>query len=197
MILYFDTETTSLSPGNICQLSYIIEGNNQKVSKNFFFEVDYVCPSAQAVHGFSKERLKILSGGRKFYGYREEIFDDFNNADLIVAHNLPFDISFLMKEFEDNDMQFKYKNGLCSMRHFTPVCKLPRSRGTAYKYPKLTELAEFFGLYPYDATINTLHLFNCDATVHDARYDTTLLYLSLKKAIEQNIDFKNFIEKYL
>ena len=37
MIIYFDTETTGLSPGGIIQLSYIMQDSNGVVGKNFFF----------------------------------------------------------------------------------------------------------------------------------------------------------------
>jgi len=174
-----------------------MEDNDKHTSKNFFFEVDYVNPFAQKVHGFSTERLKVLSGGRRFYGYREEIYEDFKSANLIVAHNLSFDLNFLIKEFEENNMQFLYKQGLCSMRHFTPVCKILRANGRGYKYPKLSELAEYFGLYPYDTTINTAKMFNCNVDAHDARYDTTMLYLSIKNALIKDDRFKEFISKYI
>ena len=197
MILYFDTETTGLRPGNICQLSYITETREKTSAKNYFFAVDYVSPSAQAVHGFSKEKLEELSGGRRFYGFREEIHGIFREADLIVAHNLPFDLSFLMSEFEENDMCFSYKQGLCSMRHFTPVCKIARAGGKGYKYPKLSELAEFFGLYPYDTSMAAYKLFDCGANLHDARYDTAMLYMSIKNASQKDAGFKDYLEKYL
>jgi DNA polymerase-3 subunit epsilon len=197
MILFFDTETTGLSPGNICQLSYIMEYNNKSVSKNFFFEVDFVNPSAQAVHGFSKQKLQILSGGRRFFHYKEEIYEDFKEADLIISHNLSFDLNFLINEFDNNDMRFIYKQGLCSMRHFTPICRILRANGKGYKYPKLGELAEYFGLYPYDTAINTLKFFKCDVNAHDARYDTTMLYMSLKNAITKDDTFKEVYEKNL
>ena len=66
MILYFDTETTGLHPGQICQLSYVMQTKEKVESKNFFFSVDYIEPSAQMVHGFSKQKLFDLSAGRNF-----------------------------------------------------------------------------------------------------------------------------------
>ena len=62
MVIYFDTETTGLCPGRIIQLSYIKESENEAIGKNFYFAVDYIEPSAQAVHGISVEKLKELSG---------------------------------------------------------------------------------------------------------------------------------------
>lgn len=56
--IFIDTETTALEPGEIIQLTYCIcdinKNGEEKVSlsKNFFFDVDYIEPSAEAVHGF-------------------------------------------------------------------------------------------------------------------------------------------------
>ena len=36
MIIYFDTETTGLYPGQICQLSYVMQDEGKVVAKNFF-----------------------------------------------------------------------------------------------------------------------------------------------------------------
>ena len=51
MILFFDTETTGLIPGRIIQLAYIMQTGTEIKSKCFFFAVEYVEPSAVAVHG--------------------------------------------------------------------------------------------------------------------------------------------------
>ena len=68
-------------------------------AKNFFFAVNYIEPSAIAVHGFTPEKLAILSDGKTFSSEADEIYDDFLSADLIVAHNVKFDIGFLIAEF--------------------------------------------------------------------------------------------------
>ena len=55
-LLFFDTETTSVKPGHICQLSYITVDTTTKpqrtIGKNFFFTVDEMDPGAEEVHGF-------------------------------------------------------------------------------------------------------------------------------------------------
>ena len=61
MILFFDTETTGLFPGRIIQLSYVMTDGQTTVAKNFFFGVDYIEPSASAVHGFTVEKLKVFA----------------------------------------------------------------------------------------------------------------------------------------
>lgn len=185
MIIYFDTETTGLTPGRIIQLSYVIEDGENVTAKNFFFAVEYVPIEAVKIHGFSAEKLAVLSGGKTFSDCTDEIEDDFNKATLIVAHNVKFDIGFLQAEFSYQDRIFKYNDTFDTMKFFVPICKLLRSNHSGYKYPKLTELTEFLDIYSYDITTNCIKLFNNASAFHDARYDTTALYLCVKKAREQ------------
>ena len=114
MLIYLDTETTGLYPGQICQLSYIIQNGTKLTPKNFFFSVDYVEKSAQMIHGFSVELLKQLSGGNDFSCDICEIERDFLSANCLIAHNTAFDFSFLRKEFERQNKVFMCKSDFCS-----------------------------------------------------------------------------------
>lgn len=57
-LVVFDTETTDLRPGQICQLSYLIAADGVVAGKNLFFSVDEMNESSQAVHGMSIEMLE-------------------------------------------------------------------------------------------------------------------------------------------
>lgn len=195
MILYFDTETTGLRPGQICQISYIIQDKNGATAKNFFFSVDFVEQSAFLVHGFSKEKLQSLSGGKKFCDSFLEIKEDFMNADLIVSHNTSFDFSFMRKEYERLNEIFLIKNEFCSMKKFTPICKLKRKSGEGFKYPKLSELCEFLGICDEEVQKNTQKLFSACSSFHDARFDTSAVYLAVNKGLEK--DYFKEIKQYL
>ncbi len=177
MIIYLDTETTGLRPGNICQLTYVMQSGSSVTAKNFFFEVDSVEYGAYMVHGFSVEKLRSLSHGKRFLDHLDEISRDLSNADVIVAHNVQFDIMFLGAEFTNCGVDFCLNNAYCTMKKMTPVCKLPRTNGVGYKYPKLTELCSKFGVT--EAVINraTVELFGATASYHDARFDTAALYV--------------------
>lgn len=178
MIIFFDTETTGLTPGHIIQLSYIMLDGDNAIGKNFYFSVPFVPPEAVAVHGLSAEKLKILSNGRTFGEFLEEIDDDFRAADLTVAHNFAFDYKFMSAEFSYYERIFHYNESFDTMKKFTPLLKLPRQNGTGYKYPKLTELAEFFDLYPYDVSRRSAELFKGGELAHDARYDVTATFMA-------------------
>lgn len=180
MVLYFDTETTGLMPGRIIQLSYILDDGAEAKGKNFYFAVDYIEPSAVAVHGISVEKLKILSDGKTFSDYQDEIYDDFSSAGLIVAHNAPFDIGFLIAEFRYLDRIFRYNESLDTMRFFTPVMKLKRSSSASYKYPKLSELINYAEVFPYDVSRASEKLFSVTCPdFHNAVFDTTAMYLAV------------------
>ena len=101
-LLFFDTETTSVKPGHICQLSYITVDTTTKpqttIGKNFFFTVDEMDPGAEEVHGFSLEKLYELSEGMEFLDQLQDFMKDFFDADFVIGHNVQFDIKFLKHE---------------------------------------------------------------------------------------------------
>ncbi len=195
MIIFFDTETTGLYPGQICQLSYIMQTKENISAKNFFFSVHYVEPSALAVHGFSVQKLKELSLGKGFSDFFDEIRLDFEKADLICAHNTNFDFSFMRKEFERLGKTFYINNEFCSMKKSTPICKLSRKSGVGYKYPKLSELCEFLSISDAEISQKSCDLFGSNASFHDARFDTSALYLAVNKCIKLDYfkDLKNYL----
>lgn len=193
MTIYFDTETTGLTPGRIIELAYILDYGTKVETKNFFFAVDYVPESASKIHGITTEKLKVLSGGKTFSDYADEIYNDFSSADLIIAHNVEFDIKFLQAEFSYLNQTFTYNAKLDTMTFFTPIIKLLRRSG-GYKYPKLNEVMEFMEIYPYDVTRFCTQNFNSlDISFHDARFDTATLYLSVKAYAEKDQNFKQTI----
>lgn len=196
MIIFFDTETTGLAPGHVIQLSYVMLSGEEIKGKNFFFSVPYVPPEATAVHGLTAEKLFHLSGGRTFGEFLEEIDDDFRAADLTVAHNFAFDYKFMSAEFSYYDRIFHYKESFDTMKKFTPLLRLPRANGVGYKYPKLTELAEFFELYPYDITRRSVQIFGDGAAAHDARYDVTATFMAFLCGAELLPEAKSALDTF-
>ena len=183
MIICFDTETTSLRPGQICQLSYTMQSGNDICARNFFFSVDSMDYSAFMVHGFSMEKLNRLSNGKKFKDYIDIIENDFNSASLIVSHNTAFDFMFMRTEFERLGRTFYTNKEFCTMKSFTPVCKIPKKRGEGFKYPKLSELCQFLNISDRQIQLTSDKVFGATASFHDARFDTTAVLLALNIAI--------------
>lgn len=192
-LVFLDTETSDKSPGQICQLTYIIYDTSKSTSdekvraKNFFFSVDYVSETAYNIHGFNIENLKNLSGNLKFKDIYKLFEKDLKESDFILGHNINFDISFLKKEFERININFEPKNLFCSMNYFKNILKLKSSIGTI-KSPKLSELLNYLKISDENIMESTNKLFNTEESYfHDARFDTTALYLAIIKSIKTNL----------
>ena len=192
-LVFLDTETSDKSPGQICQLTYIIYNTapsspDEKVrAKNFFFTVEHMAPDAYNVHGFSIEDLKSLSGNLKFKDLYKLFKKDLMESDFIIGHNINFDISFLKKEFERVSIDFVPKNLFCSMNYFKNILKLKSSIGTI-KSPKLSELLEHLKISEDEISNFTNKFFNdSESNFHDSRFDTVALYLAIIKSIKLNL----------
>lgn len=192
-ILIFDTETTGLytCENQIAQLSYVVvdENYNIDIAKNFYFAVEDVEEGASEVTGLTKEILEELSEGKKFEDYAEEIYQDFLKSDVLVAHNLSFDLGFIKMEFErlgyDADALVEGKERRCTMYRYTDILQIPHYY-YGYKFPKLEEVVNYLGVSPVILEEKTMDIFNVKDEVgyHDSRYDvvsTMYIYENLNK----------------
>jgi DNA polymerase III epsilon subunit-like protein len=181
IILVFDTETTGLpetkiiNPDtlnlwpNIVQLSYIV----YDVSKNILLNVtdaivkladdNIISEESTKIHGITNEMSK--NSGIEIEILITEMFQYLRKVDLIVGHNVSFDINILMVELlrliylkKDNMIQsdlirYKHylhfitnaKNVCCTMKLAKDLCQIKAisKLGNEYlKFPKLIELHE-------------------------------------------------------
>jgi len=184
--LIFDTETTGLAPGQICQLSYIIDEDGSATSANYYFKVSHIEPGAQRVHALSVKALETLSGGHNFEYHSDEILTDFESSDCMVAYNFDFDKSFILAEFRRIAMKPRIKSSFCTMKHFAPICKFPshgiHMNASGYKYPGLSELTRFLCIPDAVIARRASELFGLSGkeSFHDARFDATAAYLCFK-----------------
>jgi DNA polymerase-3 subunit epsilon len=187
-LLIFDTETTSIKPGHICQLSYVTIDASTKpqktVGKNFFITVDEMDPSAEAIHGFSLEKLYELSEGRYFEDLLEEFENDFRDADFVIGHNVNFDIRFMKHELEGMGIDYEPKNSFCTMNYYKNICKILRPSGD-FKNPKLEEVINFLNITKEQISAKADQLFQGSGDYHDARFDTAATYLLIIEGIKQ------------
>lgn len=207
-LLFFDTETTSIKPGSICQLSYILIDASTKpqttIGKNFFFTVDEMDPGAQAVHGFSLEKLYELSDGQEFLEFVQDFMPDFFDADFIIGHNVQFDIKFLTHEINQLyeagliDAKWAPKDTFCTMAYYKEICKIPNANGSV-KNPKLSEVIEYLGITEKEIEAKANELFEGSGNYHDARFDTAATYLlvinGMKKKLIPAGYFSNLLKK--
>ena len=199
-LLIFDTETTSIKPGHICQLSYItIDASTkpqQTIGKNFFFTVDEMDPAAEAVHGFSLEKLYDLSNGQYIEDLIEEFINDFSEADFVIGHNVNFDVRFLKLELEAMGIDYEPKNMFCTMQYYRDICKILRPSGD-YKNPKLEEVINFLGITKDQISSKANELFQGSGDYHDARFDTAATYLLIIEGLKQGYIPRGYFSKKL
>lgn len=200
-LLFFDTETTDLRPGNICQLSYILVDCSCKpqktTSKNYFFTVEEMSENAEKIHGFSLEKLYDLSNGLYFEDTYEEFLTDFVTADVIIGHNVSFDIKFLKSELEFYYGDYNPKHIFCTMNYYKDKCNFLNSKGLI-KNPSLGELIDYLNISKKYIESKCSELFEDCFDYHDARYDTTCTYLAviegIKKGFMPPLYFTNMIK---
>lgn len=186
-ILVFDTEATDLTPGQICQLAYLVEEGDSLRAHNYFFSVDDMSEGAQEVHGFSMEMLEELSGGKYFEDLAATFLPDFNSAGYWIGHNVAADERYLRVEMERAGLKLRKVPTFCTMNFASGLMNLERKVVTGRpKPPRLAELAAWYGVTEEEAADKTREWFKIpDIGLHDARFDTVLTYLSLKRAIQK------------
>ena len=185
--VFLDTETTGFSPGQIAQISMIIdEDGKEVVAKNYFFTIDYITSGAEEVCGRGIEFYSEASKGRRFKDDMNEIFEILKDATLI-AHNIKFDENFISTEFWRQNILFKPAGRFDTMEFFKNICKIPDKYGKI-KYPKLEELVNFYDINKDKVAKYSAELFgDKDYTIgfHDARYDTTAMFVVFQIYKEQ------------
>jgi len=168
--LIFDVETTGLLPQtvhtakpedlpNIIQLSYILYDIDQEYTIESFNA--YVQPKPTMVltslitklTGITREQLEIE--GIDIKHVIQAFYRAYEMADIIVGHNIQFDINMILLEDRMNDayLQGIFNNDVlkqnnkkifCTMKAGIKLCNLQRTntRGVYLKQPKLSELYE-------------------------------------------------------
>lgn len=179
--IFFDTETTSLNPGQIAQLAFIVEGHGRIVTaQNYFFTVNEMDEGAQKVHGMSLEFLREKSHGKTFADQVNEFYPYFRDSKLI-AHNLKFDEKFISSELWRVGISFKPIARQCTMEAFKEILRIPNKyrKYGKYKNPNLGEVVDFFNIDENKILDYSNKLFGeADITFHDARFDTTAMFVA-------------------
>ncbi len=186
MTIVFDTEATDLIPGQLCQLAYLVIQGGDVTGKNLFFSVDDMGSDAFDVHRLSLEQLELLSGGRRFEDFSAEIYRDFDQAELLVGHNVAFDERYLRAELERCGLKLKRTRLFCTMNYATGIMNLSRKVPIGRpKPPKLEELCAHYGVGPQAICDASGRWFEGGSLQHDARYDASATYLCLLAAMEK------------
>lgn len=153
--LFFDTETTGVnkSSDRVIQLAWILATESGKelrrqnlLIKPSGFEIP---TAAEKIHGISTAVASRF--GVPLRHALLEFANDVENCQVLVAHNLSFDLGMLRPEFGREEIRWRLdeKSMICTMRISTNWCRLSKLDGRpGYKWPKLEELHyRLFGRY--------------------------------------------------
>lgn len=185
-LVYLDTETTSLKPGQIAQISYLIEEDNRLVKAyNSYFTVDSMDLGASNCTGLTVDKCKVLSGGLVFGDKADEIYEDLSSA-YIIGHNIQFDIKFIREEFLRVGKFLEVVDSIDTMHIMKDITKIPRNGGR-YKYPKLDEALRFANITSIDMGKYLELIYGISTSAHDSRYDAVAVYLLTYKLRQAGI----------
>jgi DNA polymerase-3 subunit epsilon len=165
-LVFFDLETNGLSPPSsvlsVAAIKVLFDRTGAALAEEGFSRFYYRNPGerenprALEVNGLTDAVIRVRRGAA---GYPKQFRDDGGFAAFCagvahyVGHNIAFDRRFL---------PFPLKHCFCTMRENTAVIKIRRPYGGGYKYPRLSEAAEYYGLAPESALL------------HGSDYDTRL-----------------------
>ena len=148
-ILAIDTETTGLPPKRvpptdhaqwpyIVQLSYVMLDTETDETKegDHILRVPVDIPTTR-IHGITKERSDAGENFGRIYGNVAAMMEE---ADIVVGHNLDFDLNMIRAECERRHLLFHMPSvRYCTMRESKERVGLVSPEGYV-KYPKLGEL---------------------------------------------------------
>lgn len=126
------------------------------------------------IHGITQ--AMAVEHGKPFKEVVQQIMPLFNQASLLVAHNIAFDTSVLLSELHryslaDAARVVKNTPQFCTAQHMTRKMRLPSRNPMYFKTPTLTEMYRwFYKEEPPDG-------------LHNATVDVDVLYRCFKKMI--------------
>lgn len=147
MYLFVDTETSGRSPatGRAVQIAWILTDRvgrivcqSSQIIRPDGFEID---PGAIRIHGITKE--KAMKFGVPLEKALAEFMGALAQADVLIGHNIQFDISILQNDMRAARMGRSLMDfpKICTMRASTSWCRITKLDGkNGFKWPTLSEL---------------------------------------------------------
>ena len=174
--LIFDIETTGLITRNdktnkkeypyIVQLSWILYNGESRIVEK---EEDHIIrlpeyvlipKKCELIHGITNRRMR--AEGKNVKRVLNKFYRDLYDSNMLVAHNIDFDLSVIYEEYKRNEFYWALKKlreipRYCTMYMSRNVCKIEKKNSLSgekyYKNPKLIELHDFL----YKTKPNNLH----------------------------------------
>ena len=161
LIMVLDTETTGLDKINeyIVQIAYIVYDT---VLCTEMKELDFIIRVPKKITNSHIHNITdlISSRGYEFEEIIDIILEDIKSVDIIVGHNINFDLQMMeveldrLNRFEDIDMIYS-KTIYDTMLNSIDICKIKGKFGKN-KWPKLSELYNYFFQCEFEDQHNAL-----------------------------------------
>lgn len=164
MYIILDVETTGLpiringmmadyknnknyDPARMVQMSWKVldENFNTLTTKDFIIQRRGFDIKNSHIHGITNE---ISDSGEKLKNVILAFYKDLIDCDLIVAHNIDFDINVILNHCYRIKAQkvidiILLKNKYCTMKKSKNILKI-KGFNSSYKFPKLSELYNYY-----------------------------------------------------
>lgn len=101
---------------------------------------------ASKINGLTNEIL--LEKGEPIKDVLDKYTKAIDDGLIVVAFNAQYDLKILRGELRRAgiDDRFDKTLNICVMRAATDILKIPKKNGAGYKFPKLSEACEYFGI---------------------------------------------------
>ena len=189
-VIVFDTETNGFNDCSVLSISAVklkIDLENKEIEKIGKFDRYYfrkqneeINKEAIKINGLTDEEITKKRNGEKYSKYflEDKDFIDFcRGIKHFVAHNISFDSKF---------MPFELENQFCTKETNIEICKLPSGFNGKYKWPRLSEAAEFYKIEMDEEKW------------HGSEYDTQICAEIFRKMLQREETYlivKKFLEK--
>lgn len=148
--LIFDTETTGFKHGDfipeIVQIGAVLQDIE---SRRVLAELNVICKplnpipaEVSAIHGITDDLAERYGVAQDKAG---DMFADIvRMADVVVAHNLSFDLGIVRDRWPAAHEALMAKDQFCTMVESTAIVGIQKTHGGGNKFPKLVEAYAYF-----------------------------------------------------
>lgn len=161
----FDTETSDKfdfskpaddpCQGRLASLAAFVLNEDRRIigAESWYVKPDgwTLSEEAASVNGLTMEFLE--ENGYPIEIVLESYLNHIDSGAVLASYGAQFDCKVMRGELRRAgfDDRFKQTKNVCLMRASTNICRIPRKSGGGYKWPKLQEACEFFGIRNLDS----------------------------------------------
>jgi DNA polymerase-3 subunit epsilon len=154
--LFFDTETTGFKTSTftpeIVQIGALLQDME---SGKVVGELNLICQAANPIPPVVSEIHGITDDLSARFGVKQAVADGMfatlaSKADVVVAHNIEFDLGIIDGAWQTSRAILKSKPQFCTMRSCSPIKDMPRKHAGKTQYCKLADAYRYFYEQDFD-----------------------------------------------